>query len=1188
MAERLSKSSKTNPKFGMCCVEGKIELPKLENPPEVLKGFLTGNDASSRSFRDNIRRYNNALAMTSVGVTIDHTVNDGQGPYVYKIHGKLSHNAGSLLPPPGKPPTYAQLYIYDPDQALDYRMNHEANRNLNRQIMETLQNMLIESHPGVQLYKQAYELTANMPPEQQCTIALRFDRDTDRRRYNLPTAREIAVILPGDGDQSTDSRDIILRRRAGGALERISEMHPLYHALHYVLLFPTGQLGWHPRIPFRGNEEVDDVPPAQDPTLHDHHDEDAQEGGEGAIVAVKKRKYISQTEYFRYRLHERLNESVHIFLSQKLFQEFAVDCWAGSEQSRLNYVLFHQPQFRMATQRGLTDAVAINANAEGSEVGQRIILPSSFSGSTRYMIQNCQDALAINRYYHGADLFLTATANPHWPEIEDALLDGQSPHDRPDLICRVFRLKMQQLIDDIYKNGIFGRTVARVYTVEFQKRGLPHIHMVIFFHPDHKLRTPEDVDSLLSAEFPDENEQPELFDLVKRFMVHTPCGQEHNNPDAPCMVKDKCSKSFPKVWRDQTTVTEDAYANLRHRNTGKTFKVGGRDVNNLWVVPYSPYLIWKYRCHINVESIASVKAIKYIYKYVYKGHDRATMEFGCCKDEVKLYLDSRYVSACESIWRIFHFTMHQEVPAVVRLQVHLDGEQMITWDENVAPDICAVLERSAGKDTKLTAYFKANREYPQAKDVLYQDFPSKFVWKDKKRRWEPRKKEFAIGRMFYTHPSSGERFYLWLLLTSVKGATSYEHLRTVNGEQQPCATFQEACRKLGLLEDDNEWIQCLDEAGDMATGHQLRSLFVTILRENAPTDPLGLWLHFREKICDDLHHALHNRNILHDPTQEQVFDYGLYLIDRLLQNANKSLRDWPTMPLPQEDWDALVGNRLIREQRNYDMDHETHMAEQLIPTLNVGQRAAFDEIMAAVTNRTGQCYFLHGPGGTGKTYVYNTLCHKLRGQGKIVLCVASSGIAALLLIGGQTAHLHFKVPIQVHESSTCSIPKNSDLAELIRITDLVIWDEAPMQHRHIQEAVDRTFRDIRQPDKPFGGLTVVFGGDFKQILPVIVKGSRAQIVGACVQRSRLWQDIKVLKLTENMRLNTNDPAERAFAQWQLDLGHGKHTDENDDIILPDHFKCPENTVDVGIAQANRHESTAGKLCRRATDYFFIC
>ena len=103
----------------------------------------------------------------------------------------------------------------------------------------------------------------------------------------------------------------------------------------------------------------------------------------------------------------------------------------------------------------------------------------------------------------------------------------------------------------------------------------------------------------------------------------------------------------------------------------------------------------------------------------------------------------------------------------------------------------------------------------------------------------------------------------------------------------------------------------------------------------------------------------------------------------------------------------------------------------------------------------------------------------------------------------------------------CTIPRNSDMAELIHSTDLVIWDEAPMQHRHIHEAVNRTFQDIQHSDKPFRGLFVVFGGDFKQILPVIVKGSCAQIVGACIQQSRLWLSVKVLKLTENMRLNTH-------------------------------------------------------------------
>ena len=232
-----------------------------------------------------------------------------------------------------------------------------------------------------------------------------------------------------------------------------------------------------------------------------------------------------------------------------------------------------------------------------------------------------------------------------------------------------------------------------------------------------------------------------------------------------------------------------------------------------------------------------------------------------------------------------------------------------------------------------------------------------------------------------------------------------------------------------------------------------------------------------------------------------MFDYGLFLIDGILSGGNKSLRDWPTMPLPQMDWAAAVGNRLIAEQRSYDIDEQAQLAIQHIPTLNPAQRSSFDAIVNAVETQSGQTFFLHGPGGTGKTYVYNTLCYFLRGQGRIVLCVASSGIASLLLIGGRTSHSTFKIPIEIHESSTCAIPRNSNLAELIRSTDLVIWDEAPMQHRHIHEAVDRTFQDIRHSDKPFGGLPIVFGGDFKQILPVIVKGSRAQIVGACFQRS---------------------------------------------------------------------------------------
>ena len=192
------------------------------------------------------------------------------------------------------------------------------------------------------------------------------------------------------------------------------------------------------------------------------------------------------------------------------------------------------------------------------------------------------------------------------------MLPGQTPADRPDLVDHVFCAKVQELKAHLFKHGYLGKKVAHVWTIEFQKRGLPHIHMIIFLHPDSKLHTPEDIDSLLSAEFPDEDEEPELLEYVKKFMVHTPCGAQ--NPNAPCMRDGKCSKGFPKPFRDQTTVNEDSYANLRRRNTGKKYQVGDHEVDNQWIVPYPRFWLWVFRCHINMECLLSVKALKYIYK----------------------------------------------------------------------------------------------------------------------------------------------------------------------------------------------------------------------------------------------------------------------------------------------------------------------------------------------------------------------------------------------------------------------------------------------------------------------------------------------------------------------------------------------------------------------------------------------
>jgi len=194
----------------------------------------------------------------------------------------------------------------------------------------------------------------------------------------------------------------------------------------------------------------------------------------------------------------------------------------------------------------------------------------------------------------------------------------------------------------------------------------------------------------------------------------------------------------------------------------------------------------------------------------------------------------------------------------------------------------------------------------------------------------------------------------------------------------------------------------------MAIGRQMRHLFVTILIDCSPANPRALWDAFWQDIYDDLKHQLQNhvfQNRDMEPTEEEIQDYGLYLIDQLLSKSGKRLQDWDSMPQVVGNWRDILHdpNPLITEQRQYNPQEQAALAANCIANLNPDQHSAFDRIISAITNTTGEIFFLHGPGGTGKTYLYNTLCYHLCSQSKIVLCAASSGIAALLLIGSRKA-----------------------------------------------------------------------------------------------------------------------------------------------------------------------------------------
>ena len=207
---------------------------------------------------------------------------------------------------------------------------------------------------------------------------------------------------------------------------------------------------------------------------------------------------------------------------------------------------------------------------------------------------------------------------------------------------------------------------------------------------------------------------------------------------------------------------------------------------------------------------------------------------------------------------------------------------------------------------------------------------------------------------------------------------------------------------------------------------------------------------------------------------------------------------------------------------------------------------------------------MDGPGGTGKTFVYNTLARIVRGQQRRVVMVASTGIAATLLPGGRTAHACFHIKGPLHDNSSCCPKLGTREAGTLRIADLIIWDEASMAHAYAIQAVDKGLKDLMNNwSMPFGGKVVVLGGDFRQTLPVVRGGTESETVAASIKRSRLWQEFRQLRLTENMRAGLR---EHEFAEWLLQLGEGRLGSDGQ-VEVPPECISQGNLIDETFASA---------------------
>jgi hypothetical protein len=624
-------------------------------------------------------------------------------------------------------------------------------------------------------------------------------------------------------------------------------------------------------------------------------------------------------------------------------------------------------------------------------------------------------------------------------------------------------------------------------------------------------------------------------------MLHGPCGPAY--PNAPCMEKGVCSKNYPKDFQEETKLPHDGhgYPLYARPNNGRVIEKNGFLFDNRWVVPHNEYLSVKFDCHINIEFIGSFLTIKYVYKYVHKGVDVSTIGIENIKDkdEVTRFINARTIDPYDAHWRMSEYRVQERFPAVQKLAIHTEGQHQVIFKEGHA---LKALE--SVKDTTLMAYFKLNQEDENARQYKYQDIPKYFTWNENK--WSKRKKQpldgevpRTIGRINNVSPVQGERFYLRLLLNHIKGAKSFSELKMFNGDM--FETYKETCLEMGLLEDDSEWMYSLGEISSSGSAKQLRSSFAVILQYCRPSEPRKIFEHFEDSMSDDfIYQTMKNSKCSRDTVDdEKIKNQVLLALDEELSEMGGSIKDFPDMPQPVALTEEEREARIIQEE-HYDISQQMDFLDTMIPLLTTEQSTLCDNIYEAVHSspdkKVRKLFILNSPGGYGKTFVLKAIAARIRSEGGIVICVASTGLAAQNLEGGRTAHSRFKIPIDIFEDSTCSIKAQGTLAKLIKLAKLVIWDEVFSCHRYNVEAVERTFRDILNSNETFGDKVFCFGGDPRQTLPVIRRGGRAQIVRACIQMSPLYALMQEHRLSQNMR---TDAEEIEFSEYIMKIGNGE-------------------------------------------------
>ncbi|KAL3105716.1 hypothetical protein niasHT_029001 [Heterodera trifolii] len=1047
-------------------------------------------------------------------------------------------------------------------------------------------------------------------------------------------------------------------------------------------------------------------------TSAEEHDEIHEEDPifEKEVAASDRgRNNISERQFYRYRMALRGDDkySFHwLWFARRLAEYFTITVLNRIERNELDHLkeIQRKKNYRRILAREYITAMENGLQKWGrnAKLGSVFLMPQTFAGSRQYYQGKYADLMTMVRHLGAPTWFVTFTGNPKWPEISEALRGRENYVHRPDIVCRIFMDKATEFIKDVTERCVLGKVAGWCYSVEHQKRGMPHIHMLLILEKGGRLTTPEQVDEYVSARIPklpqlldqspEANQQRRLWHYVTTMMLH--------DCNAACLEGSRCRKHFPKPYSDRTELSEVRYTNYvrlapgddlevasrrgdekqgmdedhtpaadperdwaevryqripargrvperQHAECGQTHhkkRKGGRSallLDDSRVIPYNPFLLLKYGCHVNIEYVFGQKACKYIFKYLLKGFEKAYVQVaqprgGASKrsgndaeqvfdyDEIAATFKVRYMTAMEAFLRLISYKIVGTSHQIYTLSVHDEGGQTIVIEEGHEEE-----GRWKVKDnTRLTAFFKLCRDDSGASQLTYDRVPYYYSWNYKARSWKKRGRPLTedpdkarmFVRVFTVSPRKHELFAMRMLLLHRPGPKNFEDLRTVDGVVFP--TFAGAAQHLGLQVCDELFVRSMQEAcSEMSNLKRLQHFFAMLIAHAHPSEPQKLFDQFLDEMNPPVAGAYPGAmpKSIALRTAEVMKN-----IEYFLNCMGTSSGDVGLSGLP-EDYDFQRQANLLEEDNlldgfyggdaNQRRKSLQQIAVEQVGQLNADQMVAFDKISQAVLSGGGQkLFFLEGAGGCGKTFFYNTLikwcvagkpmlsdsANTVWGRDKdslrrsAVIAAASTGIAALLLIGGGTVHRHFYVPNDVTDETAPMLNYESAKAQHLREADLIIIDEISMLSSKVLRYIDRLLRDVCAGALPFGGKVIVLSGDWRQLAPVVEHGTRDDQVAESIKMDKLFKDFEKLSLTINMR---TAPGEHSLREWLKEIGAGQSkVGTNQLLISPQllldnldeaiQFCFPEGLFSDPLANADSIANNA-VLCPTNNDVQYI-